>query len=498
MIARLLRADADPAVPTDQGIDARMRRWPPRLPGGIRTRILAWYVVLLMLSIAFTVVGLRQILTTQLASDIDKALAQEVEEVRRLAGGVDPATARPFGDDAAAIFDTFFLHSVPGEYEVLYAIVDGQPYKRTVAPMSLFEDPGVLAAWQSASVPTWGRAESAVGPVRWLAVPLGTGDRRAGVFAAAFYEAERRAQIDQTVQVTLALSAAVILLASALAWGAAGRAIAPLRALTRTAHGIGGRDLGARIPVEGTDEVAELTATLNSMLERLETAFASQREFLNDVGHELRTPLTIIRGHLELLDDDPVERGQTVELVLDELDRMSHYVADLLLIARAEQPDFLRRGPVELAEFIDSMAARLRPLGDRAWAVVPVRPVVISADADRLGQAIANLASNAIRHTAPGAVIELGASVNGAHARLWVRDEGTGIAPEEQQRIFHRFARGRDRLTSASEGTGLGLAIVDAVAVAHGGRTELESALGRGSTFSLVIPIEPPPETTLP
>ncbi len=340
--------------------------------------------------------------------------------------------------------------------------------------------------------------KSAVGPVRWLAVPLGTGDRRAGVFAAAFYEAERRAQIDQTVQVTLALSAAVILLASALAWGAAGRAIAPLRALTRTAHGIGGRDLGARIPVEGTDEVAELTATLNSMLERLETAFASQREFLNDVGHELRTPLTIIRGHLELLDDDPVERGQTVELVLDELDRMSHYVADLLLIARAEQPDFLRRGPVELAEFIDSMAARLRPLGDRAWAVVPVRPVVISADADRLGQAIANLASNAIRHTAPGAVIELGASVNGAHARLWVRDEGTGIAPEEQQRIFHRFARGRDRLTSASEGTGLGLAIVDAVAVAHGGRTELESALGRGSTFSLVIPIEPPPETTLP
>ena len=498
MIARLLRADADPAVPTDQGIDARMRRWPPRLPGGIRTRILAWYVVLLMLSIAFTVVGLRQILTTQLASDIDKALAQEVEEVRRLAGGVDPATARPFGDDAAAIFDTFFLHSVPGEYEVLYAIVDGQPYKRTVAPVSLFEDPDVLAAWQSASVPTWGRAESAVGPVRWLAVPLGAGDRRAGVFAAAFYEAERRAQIDQTVQVTLALSAAVILLASALAWGAAGRAIAPLRALTRTAHGIGGRDLGARIPVEGTDEVAELTATLNSMLERLETAFASQREFLNDVGHELRTPLTIIRGHLELLDDDPVERGQTVELVLDELDRMSHYVADLLLIARAEQPDFLRRGPVELAEFIDSMAARLRPLGDRAWAVVPVRPVVISADADRLGQAIANLASNAIRHTAPGAVIELGAAVDGAHARLWVRDEGTGIAPEEQQRIFHRFARGRDRLTSASEGTGLGLAIVDAVAVAHGGRTELESALGRGSTFSLVIPIEPPPETTLP
>jgi signal transduction histidine kinase len=124
--------------------------------------------------------------------------------------------------------------------------------------------------------------------------------------------------------------------------------------------------------------------------------------------------------------------------------------------------------------------------------------VVISADADRLGQAIVNLATNAVRHTAPGDVIELGAAVDGERARLWVRDEGAGIAPEEQQRIFRRFARGRDRLTIASEGTGLGLAIVDAVVVAHGGRTELESVLGEGSTFSLVIPIEPPPEEILP
>jgi signal transduction histidine kinase len=497
-----------PAAPAGAGLAAtddpsrRARRWPwqwpPALPGGIRTRILAWYVVLLLLSIGITIVGLRQILVTQLAADIDTALAHEVEEVRRLAGGVDPDTGQPFGDDAAAILDTFFLRSVPGEYQAFYAIVDGEPYKRTVAPISLFDDPAVLAAWQAATTPVWGRSDGGAGPVRWLAVPLGAGERQAGVFAVAFHEAERRGQIDQTVQVMLAVSAAVILLASLLAWTAAGRAIAPLRTLTATARAIGARDFGARIPVKGTDEVAELTATLNSMLERLEIAFASQRDFLNDVGHELRTPLTIIRGHLELLDDDPVEREQTVELVLGELDRMTRYVADLLLIARAEQPDFLRREPLELAEFVDSLAARLRPLGERAWTVAPVRPAVIFADADRLTQVVLNLASNAVRHTDPGAVIELGASTDGAHARLWVRDEGTGITPEEQQRIFGRFARGRDRLTSASEGTGLGLAIVDAIAVAHGGRTELESVPGHGSTFTVVIPIEPPPEATAP
>jgi signal transduction histidine kinase len=491
-------ADVGLAAPDDGRRWAHRGPWPPRLPGGIRTRILAWYVVLLLLSIAITVVGLRQILTTQLASDIDAALAQEVEEVRRLAGGVDPATGAPFGGDAAAILDTFFLRNVPNEYEALYAIVDGRPYKRTVAPLSLFDDPAVLATWQGTTEPVWGRTETGAGPVRWLAVPLGAGERQAGVFAVAFYEAERRGQIDETVQVMLGLSAAITLLASLLAWGAAGRAIAPLRALTTTARGIGGRDLAARIPVEGSDEVAELTATLNSMLERLETAFASQRDFLDDVGHELRTPLTIVRGHLELLDDDPVERRQTVQLVLGELDRMSRYVSDLMLIARAEQPDFLRREPLELAEFVDSLAARVRPLGERAWTVAPVRPAVILADADRLGQAVVNLVSNAVRHTAPGAVIELGASVEGADACLWVRDEGTGIAPEEQQRIFRRFARGRDRLTSASEGSGLGLAIVDAIAVAHGGRTELESVPGRGSTFTLVIPVAPPPEAAAP
>jgi two-component system OmpR family sensor kinase len=491
-------ADGGLATPDDPRHRTRRWPWPPTIPGGIRTRVLVWYVVLLMVSMAITIVGFRQILTAQLAADIDAALAQEVEEVRRLSGGIDPVTGRPFGGDAAAVFDTFFLRSVPGEYEALYAIVDGQPYKRTVAPVSLFDDPGVLATWETATAPVWGRTETGAGPVRWLAVPLGDGERQAGVFAAAFYEATRRGQIDQAIQVMLAVSAAVILLASVLAWAAAGRAIAPLRNLTSTARGIGGGDLGARIPVEGTDEVAELTATLNSMLERLEAAFASQRAFLSDVGHELRTPLTIVRGHLELLDDDPVERQQTVQLVLDEVDRMSRYVADLLLIARAEQPDFLRREPLELAEFLDSLVARLRPLGERAWTVVPVRPVVIYADGDRLTQAVVNLASNAVRHTAPDAVIELGASADGSYARLWVRDEGTGIAPEEQQRIFQRFARGRDRVTRASEGTGLGLAIVDAIAVAHGGRTELESVLGRGSTFTVVIPIEPPPEADTP
>lgn len=479
--------------PARHGLRARLARLRPT---GIRVRVLAWYLVLLALSIAVAILVLRQVLLVRLADGIDAALAQEVEEVRALATGLDPATGAPFGEDVAAIFDTFFERSIPGEYETFYSLVRGEPYKRTVAPFSLFDDRSLVADWAALREPAWGDLATPAGPVRWLAVPLGSSDRVAGTFVVAYYAAEELDQIETAVQVMVLISIAVLVVASGLAWAAAGRAIAPLRALTVTARGIGERDLAARIPVTGDDEVAELTATLNSMLARLEAAFTSQRAFLNDVGHELRTPITIIRGHLELLDadDDPEERRRTIALVLDELDRMGREVSDLLVLARAEQPDFLRPAPLEVAEFLDGLGDRVRALGPRDWRVVRPRPLVVVADPDRLTQAVMNLATNAVRHTPDGAVIELGAAREGEAVRLWVRDEGTGIAPSDRDRIFERFVRGDDRVTSTSEGFGLGLAIVRAIAVAHGGRVELESDLGRGSRFSLIIPIDATPE----
>ena len=469
------------------------RRWGVLDRGGIRTRILVWYLVLLTLSIVIAIVGLRQILVTRLSADIDAALAQEVEELRVLATGIDPATGEPFGSNVGAILDTFLLRSVPGEYEAFYTVVDGRPHKRTVAPISLFDDAAVLATWRAATEPTWGRTETAAGPVRWLAAPLEAGGSRRGLFAVVHHEADQREDIDTAVQVMILMSIAVLILGSVLAWGAAGRAIAPLRTLTATARGIGDRDLSARIPVETSDEVGELTEQINSMLERLEAAFSSQRNFLNDVGHELRTPITIARGHLELLDDDPVERRRTLDLVIDELDRMGRYVSDLLVIARAEQPDFLTVRPLELAPFVDGLLARVSPLAERSWRAETPPGTVIVADPDRISQALVNLVTNAVRHTDPGAVIELGARLEGGDVRMWVRDEGAGIAPEDQGRIFDRFAQagapGR-----REDGVGLGLAIVEAIVHAHGGRVELDSAPGLGSTFSIVIPIIPPME----
>jgi signal transduction histidine kinase len=265
-------------------------------------------------------------------------------------------------------------------------------------------------------------------------------------------------------------------------------------ALTHTARSISETDLSARIPERGQDEVAQLAATFNEMLDRLERAFDAQRRFAHDAGHELKTPLTIVRGHLELLEDDRAERERTLALVLDELDRMARIVEDLLLLANRDARDFLALGTVDVGMLTDELVAKANALSSRDWVVEERGRGVIVADRQRLTQAVMQLAQNATRHTEPGVPLTIGSSVDGGEASLWVRDAGPGIALDEQATIFERFARGaRSR---RQEGAGLGLAIVRAIAEAHHGRVELESAPGLGSRFTIVVPVDQPERGT--
>jgi two-component system OmpR family sensor kinase len=281
----------------------------------------------------------------------------------------------------------------------------------------------------------------------------------------------------------------VLLIASTLAWVVAGRVLAPLRLLADTARSISESDLTRRIPVSGHDEIAELARTFNAMLDRLEAAFASQRAFVSDASHELRTPITIVRGHLELMSEDPAERRETVTLVTDELDRMSRFVDDLLLLAKAERDDFLRVTVVELGALTDELLEKAQGLAQRDWRLEARGEAVIVADRQRLTQAMMGLAQNAVQHTTDGESIWLGTAASYREVRLWVRDEGPGIAPDDQERIFERFARASDS-RRRSEGAGLGLAIVRAIAEAHGGRVRLTSRPGAGASFVLVIPVD--------
>ena len=466
----------------------RRRRLPSALTSA-RLRIAAAVVVLLVLAEGASLATARQILLARTAERVDDSLVQEVREFRLLVDrGRNPLTGKPFGTDVQAMFEVFLQRNVPGQNEAIYTFLDGRPFRSTVAEDAPSAD---LRRLPLVREPTRGEVRTSTGPVAYLAVPVAVGGARRGTFVVTSDLAGERAEVTEALETTAGVSLAVLAVASLLAFAVAGRVLAPLRQMTDTARAISETDLTRRIDVRGDDEIAGLGRTFNAMLDRLETAFGSQRAFVSDAGHELRTPITIIRGHLELLGDDPEERREAIELVTDELDRMARFVDDLLTLAKAERNDFLHLGDLDLDVLTEELVAKAEGLAPRDWRLGAVGTGRLTADRQRLTQAVMNLAGNAVQHTSDGDRIELGSSVEDGCARLWVRDEGPGIAPADQERIFERFARASgDR--RRSEGAGLGLAIVRAIAEAHGGRVLLDTRPGAGSTFTVEVPAEPP------
>ena len=471
-----------------------------RVLRGARTRILAGIVIVLVLSEGATLLGERQLLQSRAGERVENALVQEVDEFRTLVRlGRNPNTGEPFGRNVRAIFDVFLSRNVPAEGEAVFTYLRGEPHRSTVGQPRSGRLAGELERLGDVTRTTRGAVETADGPVRYLAVPVVVEGERRGTFVITGDLGQEEAEIAEAIRIAAIVSLAVLLAASLLAWVVAGRVLAPLRELTDTARAISESDLTRRIDVQSDDEIGELARTFNAMLDRLEAAFGSQRAFVSDAGHELRTPITIIRGHLELLGDDPAERAETVALVTDELDRMARFVEDLLTLAKAERTDFLRVEDLDVDVLSEELLAKAAALGPRSWRLEKVATGRITADRQRLTQAVMNLASNAVQHTAPGDAIELGSSMANGHARLWVRDHGPGVAAEDRARIFDRFARAGG-VPRSSEGAGLGLAIVRAIAEAHGGRVELQSSgrPGAGAIFTIVIPTDPPQEVAAP
>ena len=224
--------------------------------------------------------------------------------------------------------------------------------------------------------------------------------------------------------------------------------------------------------------------------EREHRLLERQREFVRDASHELRTPITVARGHAELLRASVADPGPAadLEVVLDELARLSRLSERLLLLAAAEHPGFLTLERVSVAGFLEDMARRWGPAADRRWIVRSTVDGWVPADPERLGVAFDALVENAVKATDPGAEIVLGAEPRGGAVVLEVGDQGSGIASEHLATLFERFSRPDGHRARGSGGTGLGLAIVRAVAEAHEGTVEVDSVPGVGSRFRIVLP----------
>jgi signal transduction histidine kinase len=287
-------------------------------------------------------------------------------------------------------------------------------------------------------------------------------------------------------------------------WVVAGRVLRPIGRITSVARDIQATDLSRRIELPGPDdELKQLSDTFDAMLARLDAAFAAQRQFVADASHELRNPLAIIRTNVDVaLADpraDPEDLRHTIAVVKRASDRMARLVDDLLALARRQEPT-LEHEPVDLGaavaeasdDFVVPAAARQIVL-DRAIAP----DVIVTGDRDALKRAVANLLENAVRLAPAGSRIRLATGSEGDRAWIAVADEGPGIAPEDQARVFDRFWRADKARSRADGGTGLGLAIVRQIAESHGGQVRLQSKVGVGSSFVIWLPVasdtsEPP------
>jgi signal transduction histidine kinase len=279
-------------------------------------------------------------------------------------------------------------------------------------------------------------------------------------------------------------------------WVIAGRVLAPIERITSVARDIQATDLSRRIELGGPeDELRRLADTFDAMLARLDAAFGAQRQFLADASHELRNPLAIIRTNLDVAladpDADPEELRQSLVVIQRASDRMSHLVDDLLALARGQALE-VRSETVDLGAAVADasdelfLSAKRRDITlDRT--IVP--GVVVSGDYDALKRAVSNLLENAVRYAPPGSRVRL--AVGSERSRAWVSvsDEGPGLAPEDQRRVFDRFWRADKGRSRAEGGTGLGLAIVRQIANSHGGEVQLQSRVGVGSTFTIWLPV---------
>ncbi|MBE2319646.1 HAMP domain-containing protein [Solirubrobacter sp. CPCC 204708] len=429
-----------------------------------RTRIVLSVALLFALATALSTLALRQVLLARVDARIQSALAQEAAELQQFAEQVRVA-------DARTLFDQFLARDVPDEAEASFTFVGEQPYRSNAdlgASQELID--GVRDLGDVDAVERGDLDDS----YRYLAVPVNLRGERVGTFVVTSDLGRERGEVAEAVRVAAGIGFGVVVLVSLLAFATVGRVLAPLDELGATARSIeSGDDLTRRIDVRGGDDIAELGHLFNAMLDRLEMAFALQREFVSDAGHELRTPITIIRGHLQLLDRDP----ETYRIVSDELDRMSRFVEDLLTLAKSERPDFLMLSELDLDLLTDELMAKAKRLAPRRWTLEATGAGLLRGDRQRLTQAVMNLAHNAVQHTHEGDTITLGSAHSGTEARLWVADTGPGVAEEDRERIFERYA---------GDGTGLGLAIVRTIALAHGGRVELES--DDGARFTIVLP----------
>ena len=341
---------------------------------------------------------------------------------------------------------------------------------------------------------------SASGSGSWRVLVSAADHDTGGAVVVAIPTTEVTAALRRLVLIEALAAALLLAIVAGGAWLILRHGLRPLEKMASSARSISAGDLSMRVPQsDDRTEVGQLGLALNTMLGEIEEAFRERdatelrlRQFLADASHELRTPLTSIQGFAELFrlgaDSDHVNLGVILRRIEEESARMKTLVEDLLLLARLDETRPLERVAVDLAVLAaDACSDTVAAAPTRKVTLDAPEPVVVLGDEGHLRQALTNLMSNAVRHTAADAAIDVTARVEGGVAIVKVRDHGTGLDEAALAHVFDRFWQAD--AARAGTGAGLGLSIVAAIAAEHGGRAQASNAPDGGALFTLTLPI---------
>ncbi len=463
----------------------------------LRKRLTLWYSALLVAIIVGMGMAVYGIMQWALINDIDAMLDETAELINNNSRfvplqGYDRSV--PFGIDLPSLdvfrasgveVQVWLLHE--GNYHFVDSSANLRDYDRPL-------DADMLGTQKKVY------HNVSIGGSEWRVrtSPITFGDRVVGSIQVA----GSLAPVHQALRgllLTILFSGAVAAIGAAIMSRVlARRVIQPITDITQAASYIAGaKDLSTRLEYDGPmDEIGQLNAVFNQMMQRLEHIFTVQQRFVADISHELRTPLTTVRGNVELIKRYGVD-DHSIEAIYSEVDRMSRLVNDLLMLARADYGGLeIELHPLDLDSLMMDVFQNAKGMArakGRAleFKLTHIEPLQINGSPDRMKQVLFNLIDNAIKHTDDGGTISLSLARQGQYAVMRVSDTGVGIPPEHVERIFDRFYQTDPSRAhhDPNDGFGLGLSIAKWIVEAHHGTISVESQLHKGTTFVISIPL---------
>lgn len=491
----------------------------PIAPPGIRIQLTLWYTGISALLLLIFGVTFYSSFQTSMAASLDtnlqmrsqqiaegittnndhmvvEDLVSELPELNATAALIDSSDSDTNGSGSSSAdkptilsHTSLYIRVLDTHGQVVYCT---PLFKQLTLPTTSVTQPLHGKPWQGTVLDPQGES------IRLYSTMLLDNTELVGIVQVGQPLTELNDRLQDLILALLLITPLVLLLSAAVSYWLAGRAFRPIHRLAYTAREIEATDLHQRVPVpQAKDEVRDLSLIFNQMVERLEHAFSQQRRFVADASHELRTPVAVIRSMTEVALSQPAEREDYISVLQEvnaETERLGQLINDLLALARADEGQVLfDHDAVRLDLLVADVVESMGPLAEeRGISLNTTRldAVTVLGDAARLIQVIMSLVDNALTYTNVGGAVSLAVTVHKKQASLTVSDTGIGIAAEDKQHIFERFFRADPARSRAAGGSGLGLAIVDWVVKAHGGMVTVESQPGKGSTFTVTLPLE--------